>query len=103
MRRILGATLALAAALLVLGGVYIAHASDRTGPPPGVAADRWFPIGDDLGIAIDDMGPVGRLPQEQLSKVLPALGARGRLFARVNGAWVPVYLKADPEGLYPAH
>jgi hypothetical protein len=102
MRKLIASALAIVAALAILGGIYVARASDRSGAPPGVAADHWYRIGDDLGVAIDNVAAPRRLPQEQIPQLLSTDGAEGRLFARVNGSWVPVYLKTHAEGLYPA-
>lgn len=102
MRKSFVPVVAIAAALLLVGGLYIARASDSPGPPPGVAADHWYPIAADLGVAVDEVAVPGRFSQEHIRPLLPTVGAEGRLFARVNGSWVPVYLKTQPQGVYPA-
>lgn len=94
-------TTAAAAVLLLLAAAVAVRAagrSDESGRPPGVAAEQWRPITEDLGIALEPGAVVvkveDRSPGDPIQVVLreAAPYREGTLWTRVGEDWTVVSL-----------
>lgn len=70
-----GTSAAVMAGALLDGGDAVIERAALPGPQPDTSSPRWKALSDDVGVMIRN--------DERL-------GLRGRLYVRVNGAWLPV-------------
>jgi hypothetical protein len=79
--------------LVVLVSVGIIPAVQRKPAdlPPGVLAEMWIPINDNVGVALNMWG--------DSTKVTPnGVGSYGTLMIKSHGIWEKVYLESAPAG-----
>jgi hypothetical protein len=118
MRQSRWVVLSILVAVLAAGGGYIARAAGagnlaqafgKPEPPPGVSADQWFPIGDSLGVVIDDPAAArARLHRLGTSsppdlRLLLMISTPGHLLAKIDGVWITLDVKAPIGGVLPAN
>jgi hypothetical protein len=93
---------------LGLGHFHAARAESHGERPGGVAANRWLPISDDLGIVLDDPAPVADAAQRLHARgaedwsVVRTLPVKGQLVANIRGTWIAIDVNTPVSGAFLA-